>query len=100
MFQRFCHIDLADSIALNKKYPHNIYASNFEELAPTSKKLRGQIALYLSVHMKSCKLASVVQLDGHPTGDQEVVGLTPSGSAKFSWELIMKYFLQSFSPFR
>ena len=32
--------------------------------------------------------ASVAQLDGHPTGDQEVA------------DFIMKYFLQSFCPFR
>ena len=35
------------------------------------------------------------------TGDQEVVGLTPAGSATFfRGDLIMKYFLSSFSPFR
>ena len=45
--------------------------------------------------------ASVAQLDAHPTGDQEVAGLTPSGSATFfRGDLIMKYFLWSFSPFR
>ena len=36
-----------------------------------------------------------------PTGDQEVAGLTPAGSATFFPEdLIMKYFLVSFSSFR
>ena len=35
-----------------------------------------------------------------PTGDQEVAGSTPSGSASFSRrDLILKYFLWSFSPF-
>ena len=39
--------------------------------------------------------------DAHPTGDQEVVGSTPAGSATFfCGDLIMKYFLRSFSPFR
>ena len=27
--------------------------------------------------------ASLAQLDAHPSGDQEVVGLTPAGSATF-----------------
>ena len=36
-----------------------------------------------------------------PTGDQEVAGLTPTEVGNIlSWRLIMKYFLQSFSPFR
>ena len=36
-----------------------------------------------------------------PTGDQEVVGSILAGSATFfRGELIMKYFLLSFSPFR
>ena len=39
-------------------------------------------------------------LDAHLTGDQEVAGSTPAGSATFfRGDLIMKYFLQSFSPF-
>ena len=47
----------------------------------------------------SVELASVAQLDEHLTGDQEVVGSTPSGSATFfGGDLIMKYFLRSFSP--
>ena len=29
------------------------------------------------------KAVLVAQLDGHPTGDQEVVGLTPTGVAIF-----------------
>ena len=46
--------------------------------------------------------ASVAQLDARPTGDQEVAGSTPAGSAKlFLGDSIMKqYFLRSFSPFR
>ena len=44
--------------------------------------------------------AVVAQLDAPPTGDQEVAGLTPAGSATFfHGDLIMKYFLWSFSPF-
>ena len=31
--------------------------------------------------------ASVTQLDAHLTGDQEVVGLTPAGSANFFMEI-------------
>ena len=43
----------------------------------------------------------VAELDTHLTGDQEVAGLTPAGLATFfHGDLIMKYFLQSFSPFR
>ena len=42
---------------------------------------------------------SVAQLDARPTGYQKVVGLTPAGSATFfRGDLIMKYFLGSFSP--
>ena len=44
---------------------------------------------------------SVAQLDARPTGDQEVAGSTPAGSATFfRGDLIMKCFLRSFSPFR
>ena len=42
--------------------------------------------------------ASVAQLDAHTTGDQEVVGLVGS-AVFFHGDLIMKYFLWSFSPF-
>ena len=36
----------------------------------------------------------------HPTGDQEIAGSTPTGSATFfRGDLIMKYFLRSFSSF-
>ena len=45
--------------------------------------------------------ASVAQLDVHPSGDQEVARSTSAGSATFfPGDLIMKYFLCSFSPFR
>ena len=44
--------------------------------------------------------ASVARLDAHTTCDQEVVFSTLAGSATFfRGDLIMKYFLQSFSPF-
>ena len=40
----------------------------------------------------------LAQLDACPTDDQEVAGLTPAGSATFfRGDLIMKYFLRSFS---
>ena len=43
----------------------------------------------------------MAQLDARPTGDQEVAGSTPAGSATFfRRDLIIKYFLRSFSPFR
>ena len=43
---------------------------------------------------------SVAQSDARPTGDQEVAGSIPAGPGIIlSWRLIMKYFLQSFSPF-
>ena len=45
--------------------------------------------------------ASVAQSDARPTGDQEIAGLTPAESATlFRGDLIMKYFLRTFSPFR
>ena len=45
--------------------------------------------------------ALVAQLDAGPTGNQEVAGSTPARSAIFfRGDLIMKYFLRSFSPFR
>ena len=41
----------------------------------------------------------MAQLAAPLTGDQEVAGFTPTGSASFfRGDLIMKYFLQSFSP--
>ena len=43
--------------------------------------------------------ASVAQLDACQTGDHEVEGSTPAGSAA-SMRLIMKYFLRWFFPFR
>ena len=46
-------------------------------------------------------MALLTQLDERPTGDQEVAGSTPARSAAFlGGDLIMKYFLWSFSPFR
>ena len=45
--------------------------------------------------------ASVAQIDARLTVDQEVAGLTPAGSATFfGRDMILKYFLWSFSPFR
>ena len=49
---------------------------------------------------QSFEPALMAQLDMHPTDDQEVVGLIPTGLATvFHGDLIMKYFLRSFSPF-
>ena len=43
----------------------------------------------------------MAQLDARLTDDQEAVGSTPAGSATFfCGDLIMKYFLWSFPPFR
>ena len=43
---------------------------------------------------------SVAQLDACLTDDQEVANSTPAGLAIFfRGDLIMKYFVQSFSPF-
>ena len=51
-------------------------------------------------HLLQILPASVAQLDAHPTGDQEVAGLTPAGSATFfCGDLVMKYFLWSFSHY-
>ena len=45
------------------------------------------------------KLVPVAQLDAGPTGGQEVAGSTTARSATFfHGDLIMKYFLPSFSP--
>ena len=42
----------------------------------------------------------MAQLNARPTGDQEVAGSTPARSATFfRGDLIMKYFLGSFSAF-
>ena len=50
---------------------------------------------------ESRKLASVGQLDAHPTDDQEVAGSTPRRVGNIlSWRWIMNYFLRSFYPFR
>ena len=59
---------------------------------------RPMISIYTS--NISILLASVAQLDARPTGDQEIVGSTPTVGNILSWRLIMKYFLRSFSPFR
>ena len=63
------------------------------------------IALFLASGM-GCPLstnlpASVAQLDARLNGDQEVAGSIPATSAAFfRGDLIMKYFLRSFFPFR
>ena len=47
-----------------------------------------------------CHSALVAQLDAGPTGDQKAVDSTPAGLPTFfRGDLIMKCFLQSFSPF-
>ena len=42
--------------------------------------------------------ASVAKLDARLTGDQEVAGSSPAGSATFFRDLIMKYFYGHFLP--
>ena len=50
--------------------------------------------------MKKEGPASVDQLYARSTGDQEVVDSTPPGQQHAFVEIIMKYVLLSFSPFR
>ena len=51
-------------------------------------------------HCINVMSAPVAQLDARSTGDQEVAGSTPALVGNIlSWRSIMKYFLQSFSPF-
>ena len=72
----------------NKKHEAKIYFAffPFPSLTPCQRFLRMP--------------ASVTQLDARTTGDQEVSGLTFTGSATFFREdLVIKYFLRSFSPF-
>ena len=43
----------------------------------------------------------MVHSDTRPTDDQEVMGSIPAGSDNIiTWRSIIKYYLQSFSPFR
>ena len=52
------------------------------------------------VHLTTLVPASMAQLDARPTGDQEIAGSTPAEVCNILfWRLILKYFLQSFSPF-
>ena len=47
-----------------------------------------------------CLPALVTKSDARSIGDQKVAGLIPAGSGNIlMWRLIMKYFLQPFSPF-
>ena len=56
---------------------------------------------YFLIPLQNMVPALVVQLDVHPTGDQEFAGSTLTRLATFfHGDLIMKYFLLSFSPFR
>ena len=55
---------------------------------------------FFITYLQKCEPASMAQLDERPTGDQEVTDSTPAVSAIFFHrDLIMKYLLQSFSPF-
>ena len=57
------------------------------------------VIIWRNLQALFCGAGNVAQLDAHPTGDQEVVGSSPSGSATlFYGDLIIKYFLQSFPP--
>ena len=50
---------------------------------------------------KGSRPALVAQLDARPTGHQEATGSSCTRSVTFfHGDLIMKYFLRSFSPFR
>ena len=54
--------------------PEQIMYSNCETFCPIH---------YFLDRLTQTGLASVVKLDAHPTGDQEVAGSTPAGSAAF-----------------
>ena len=57
--------------------------------------------LRVSLHTADEFCRQVAQLDVHPTSDQKIAGSTPARWATFfRGDLIMKYFLRSFSPFR
>ena len=57
-------------------------------------------SFHTAVCITGVQAASVARLDACPTGDQEVAGSTPTGSAKFfCGDLTMTYFLRSYSPF-
>ena len=59
------------------------------------------ISMYIPISSRVQVPTSVAQMDARPTSDQEVAGSTPAGSATFfRGDLIVKYFLRSFSPFR
>ena len=64
-----------------------------------SRRNKGQLMTKQTPHMKPSKPpVSVAQSNSRPIGDQEVAGSSPAGSGYiFSWRLIMKYFLRSFS---
>ena len=52
-----------------------------------------KVSFYFDGIRHNDKLASMAQLDARPTGDQEVAGSTPTGSATlFRVDLIMKCF--------
>ena len=64
-------------------------------MLPTSKKYEGHIVFVWFV----CLFVLVARLNVRLTGDHEVAGLIHARSATFfRGDLIMKYFLQSFSP--
>ena len=88
------------NVANNKKNHFVLIKFKNEILSEILQAVRCHI---LGLHEISIYLrpASVAQLDACPTGEQEVAGSTPAGSATFfHGDLIMKYFLRSFSPFR
>ena len=90
------------SIYVNSIALRNCF-SNFETFAWLSNVKRQKFWPGKFVNLcefKYSQLALVAQLDVRPTGDQEVAGSTPAQVGNiFSWRLIMKYFLRSFSPF-
>ena len=83
-----------------KSVQANLKQINIPERLPECSRMKVTSSPISKGDHSSRMLASVAQLDAHPTGDQEVVGLTPTRLATlFRGDLIMKYFLQSFSSF-
>ena len=86
---------------------HNIEITSFRRSCDVMTSLRRQINIITTLclrlptkHFHGEEEENLSQLDARPTGDQEVASSTPAMSAKFfHGDLIVKYFLKSFSPF-
>ena len=88
-------------IALQNKNSLMTYAASADSDQPAhSCSLIRVHTSHLNLKHSVCKSQSRMQLDAHPAGEQEVVSLVPARSGNsLSWRLIMKYYLESFSPF-